>query len=143
MEIKRGGSQKSSIGPATCFTGAVRRDPLIQPAPPALTTASSVTFEPGARTAWHKHPIGQILIITAGFGWVRSWGGPRQEVRPGDVVWIGAGEKHWHGASDGTSMTHIAITESREGKNVEWLEHVSDEHFIHAQWREPAADAAT
>ena len=125
MEIKRSGSQPSMKGPAEWFTGTVRIDPLCDPAPPARAGASSVTFEPGARTAWHTHPLGQTLIVTAGFGRVQRWGGPLEEIRPGDVVWIPPGEKHWHGASSTTAMTHIAIHENLDGKVVDWLEHVT------------------
>jgi quercetin dioxygenase-like cupin family protein len=129
MEIKRSGSQASHKGPADWLTGAVRIDPLFQANAPARAAGNSVTFEPGARTAWHTHPLGQTLIITAGCGWVQREGGPVEEVRPGDVVWFPPGEKHWHGASPTTAMTHIAIQESLDGKAVEWLEHVGDEQY--------------
>jgi quercetin dioxygenase-like cupin family protein len=129
MEIKRNGSQPSGVGPAEYFTGAVRIDPLFQPTDPARTLGASVTFEPGARTAWHAHPLGQTLIVTAGRGRVQGWGGPIQEIRPGDVVWIAPGEKHWHGASPATAMTHIAIVEQLAGSGAEWMEHVSDEQY--------------
>ncbi|WP_454619812.1 (R)-mandelonitrile lyase [Bradyrhizobium cenepequi] len=129
MQITRAGSQPSRKGPAEYFTGNVRVDPLFQAPDPARTGAASVTFEPEARTAWHTHPLGQTLIVTAGVGWVQGEGGPVEEVRPGDVVWFAPGLKHWHGATPTTAMTHIAINESLDGKNVEWLEHVSDEHY--------------
>ena len=129
MEIKRTGSQPSNKGPADWFTGAVRIDPLFQPSQPARTAAASVTFEPGARTAWHTHPLGQTLIVTTGSGLAQHWGGPVQQIRPGDTVWFPPGEKHWHGASPTTAMTHIAIQESLDGKVVEWLEHVTDEQY--------------
>jgi quercetin dioxygenase-like cupin family protein len=129
MDITRAGSQPSSRGPAEYFTGTVRIDPLFQPKPPARTAAATVTFEPGARTAWHTHPLGQTLIVTAGAGRVQRWGGPIEDVRPGDVVWFAPGEKHWHGASPTTALTHIAIHESQDGKTVDWLEHVSDEQY--------------
>lgn len=129
MDIKRVGSQPPRKGPAEWFTGAVRVDPLNQAPPPARVACASVTFEPGARTAWHTHPLGQTLIVTAGCGWTQRWGGPVEEIRPGDVVWIPAGEKHWHGATATTAMTHIAIQEQLDGTTVEWLEHVSDEQY--------------
>lgn len=129
MDIKRSGSQASNKGPADWFTGAVRIDPLFQAAQPARLVGASVTFEPSARTAWHTHPLGQALIVTAGAGLAQKWGGPVEQIRPGDVVWFAPGEKHWHGASQTTAMTHIAIQESLEGKAVEWLEHVSDEQY--------------
>jgi len=129
MDIKRNGSQSSTKGPADWFTGAVRIDPLFQPNAPARTAGAKVTFEPGARTAWHTHPLGQTLIVTVGCGWVQREGGPIEEVRPGDVVWIPPGEKHWHGATSTTAMTHIAIHEQLDGKAVDWLEHVSDEEY--------------
>jgi quercetin dioxygenase-like cupin family protein len=129
MDITRAGSQPSSRGPAEYFTGTVRIDPLFQPKPPARTAAATVTFEPGARTAWHTHPLGQTLIVTMGAGRVQRWGGPIEDVRPGDVVWFAPGEKHWHGASPTTALTHIAIHESQDGKTVDWLEHVSDEQY--------------
>jgi quercetin dioxygenase-like cupin family protein len=129
MEIKRNGSQPSSKGPAEWFTGAVRIDPLFQANAPARAAGASVTFEPGARTAWHTHPLGQVLIVTAGVGRVQRWGGPVEEVRPGDVVWFPPGEKHWHGAAPTTAMTHIAIQEALDGKVVEWMEHVTDEQY--------------
>jgi len=129
MEIKRNGSQPSAKGPADWFTGTVRIDPLFQAPDPALVSGASVTFEPGSRTAWHTHPLGQTLIVTAGCGRARRWGGPIEEIRPGDVVWIPPGEKHWHGAAPTTAMTHIAIQEILDGKAVEWMEHVSDEQY--------------
>lgn len=129
MEIKRVGTQDSGTGPAEWFTGAVRIDPLIQAPDPALVSAASVTFEPGARTAWHTHPLGQTLIVTAGCGWAQRKGGPVEEIRPGDVVWFPPGEKHWHGATPATAMTHIAIQERLHGKAVDWMEQVSDEQY--------------
>jgi quercetin dioxygenase-like cupin family protein len=129
MEIKRIGSQPSSKGPADWFTGTVRIDPLFQPNAPARTSGASVTFEPGARTAWHTHPLGQTLIVTAGCGWVQQEGGPIDEIHPGDVISIPPGEKHWHGATPTTAMTHIAIQEALDGKAVDWLEKVSDEQY--------------
>ena len=129
MEIRKADSRPSSKGPDEYFTGSVRIDPLIEAPDPARVRASSVTFEPGARTAWHTHPLGQTLIVTAGRGWVQEWGGPKKEIGPGDVVWIPPGVKHWHGATSTTQMTHIAIQEAFEGKAVEWLEKVSDEEY--------------
>ncbi|MGB7792265.1 MAG: cupin domain-containing protein [Terrimicrobiaceae bacterium] len=129
MEIKRSGSQPSSKGPAEYFTGAVRIDPLFQPKEPARTLGASVTFEPGARTAWHTHPLGQILIVTAGCGRAQHWGGPIEEIRPGDVVWFPPGEKHWHGAIPTTAMTHIALVEQLDGKSADWMEKVTDEQY--------------
>ena len=129
MEIKRVGSQSSSKGPADWFTGTVRIDPLFQANAPARAIAASVTFEPGARTAWHTHPLGQTLIVTAGCGRAQQWGGPTEEIRPGDVVWFAPGEKHWHGATPTTAMTHIAIQEQLDGKAVDWMEKVSDEQY--------------
>lgn len=129
MEIKRSGSQPSNKGPADWFTGAVRIDPLFPAAQPARTAGNSVTFEPGARTAWHTHPLGQALIVTAGAGLAQRWGGAIEQIRPGDVVWFAPGEKHWHGASPTAAMTHIAIQESLDGKAVDWLEHVTDEQY--------------
>ena len=130
MEIKRVGSQHSRSGAAEYFTGTVRIDPLFQAPEPARVSGSGVTFEPGARTAWHTHPLGQTLIITAGLGWVQRDGGPIEEVRPGDVVWFPPGLKHWHGAAPTTAMTHIAVQEVLDGKNVDWLEHVSDPEYL-------------
>ena len=129
MEITRNGSRQSGKGPAAYFTGAVRVDPLFGPPEPARASGSSVTFEPGARTAWHAHPLGQTLIVTAGCGRVQREGGPVEEIRPGDVVWIPPGVKHWHGAAPTTAMTHIAIQEKFDGKVVEWMEKVSDEQY--------------
>ena len=129
MDIKRAGSQPSTKGNAEWFTGSVRVDPLFQAPPPARVGAATVTFEPRARTAWHTHPLGQTLIVTVGLGRVQREGGPIEEVRPGDVVWFSPGEKHWHGASPSTAMTHIAVQESLDGKAVEWLEHVTDEQY--------------
>ncbi len=129
MKITRVGSQPSGPGPADYFTGAVRIDPLFQAPEPARVGGASVTFEPGARTAWHTHPLGQTLIVTAGLGWVQREGAPVEEIRPGDVVWIPPSVKHWHGASATTAMTHLAIQESLDGKPVEWLEKVSDEEY--------------
>ncbi|MCS6910265.1 MAG: cupin domain-containing protein [Anaerolineales bacterium] len=129
MEIKRNGSQPSSKGSAEYFTGAVRVDPLLQAPEPARMRCASVTFEPGARTAWHTHPLGQTLIVTGGCGRVQHWGGPVEEIHPGDVVWFAPGEKHWHGAAPTTAMTHIAIQEALDGKVVEWMEQVSDSEY--------------
>ena len=129
MEIKRSGSQPSRKGPAEWFTGTVRVDPLFQPSAPARAAGNAVTFEPAARTAWHSHPLGQILIVTAGAGRVQRWGEASEEVRPGDVVMFAPGEKHWHGAATATAMTHIAIQEALDGKSVDWMEHVSDEQY--------------
>jgi quercetin dioxygenase-like cupin family protein len=129
MEIRRSGSQPSGKGPADWFTGAVRIDPLLTPVPPARVEGLAVTFESGARTAWHTHPLGQMLIVTFGRGLAQRAGGPVEEIRPGDVVWFPPGEKHWHGASPTTAMTHIAIQESLDGKTVEWMEHVTDKQY--------------
>jgi quercetin dioxygenase-like cupin family protein len=129
VEIKRIGSEPSGKGSAEYFTGTVRLDPLIDPPEPARVRGAAVTFEPGARTAWHTHPFGQHLIVTAGCGRVQRWGGSIEEIRPGDVVWIAPGEKHWHGASATTAMTHIAIQEQLDGKAAEWMEHVTDEQY--------------
>ena len=128
MEIKRSGSQPSTKGSADYFSGSVRVDPLFQAMEPARVAGASVTFEPGARTVWHTHPLGQKLIVIAGRGLAQSWGGPVEEIRPGDVVLVPAGEKHWHGASPTTAMTHIAIHEQLNGRTVDWMEKVSDEH---------------
>ena len=130
MEIRRNGSQPSAKGPADWFTGAVRLDPLFSAAEPSRTGAATVTFEPGARTAWHKHPLGQTLVVTAGCGRAQSWGGPIEAIRPGDVIRFAPGEKHWHGAGVKTAVTHIAIQETVDGKAVDWLEHVSDEQYL-------------
>jgi quercetin dioxygenase-like cupin family protein len=129
MDIKRNGSQPSAKGPADWFTGTVRIDPLFQAADPARAAGACVTVEPGARTAWHTHPLGQTLIVTSGVGRVRHWGSPIEEIRPGDVVWFPPGEKHWHGASPTKAMTHIAVQEAQNGKVVDWMEHVSDEQY--------------
>ena len=129
MDIKRGGSQPSGKGPADWFTGTVRIDPLFPVRPPARTAGNAVTFEPGARTAWHTHPLGQTLIVTSGFGLVQRWGEPIEQIRPGDVVWFEPGEKHWHGAAPATALTHIAIQEALDGKAVEWMEKVSAEQY--------------
>ncbi|HEY3900525.1 MAG TPA: cupin domain-containing protein [Chthoniobacter sp.] len=129
MEIKRIGSQASNKGLADWFTGTVRVDPLFSAPPPARVAGASVTFEPGARTAWHTHPLGQTLIVTSGCGRAQREGGPIEEIHPGDVVWFSPGEKHWHGASPSTAMTHIAIQEALDGKVVDWLEKVSDAQY--------------
>ena len=129
MELKRSGSQPSGKGPDEYFTGTVRIDPLVQALAPARVLAVSVTFEPGARTAWHRHPLGQTLIVTGGCGRAQRWGGPIEEIRPGDVVWFPPGEKHWHGASPTTAMTHIAVQEQLDGKAVDWMEHVTDDQY--------------
>ena len=129
MEIKKAGSQPSAKGPAEWFTGTVRIDPLFTARAPALVAGASVTFEPGARTARHTHPLGQTLIVTSGCGWAQHEGGPVEEIHPGDVIWFAPGEKHWHGAAPTTAMTHIAIQERKDGKMVDWMEHVSDEQY--------------
>lgn len=129
MEITRIGTQPSAKGPGDWFTGAVRIDTLFQPNDVRRAAAASVIFEPGARTAWHTHPLGQTLIVTAGCGWVQREGGAVEEIRPGDIVWFSAGEKHWHGATATTGMTHLAIQEQLNGKVVEWMEKVSDEEY--------------
>lgn len=129
MAIKRSGSQPSGRGPADWFTGTVRIDPLFSASLPARAVGASVTFEPGARTAWHTHPLGQTLIVTAGCGLAQREGGPIEEIRPGDVVCFAPGEKHWHGATSTTAMTHTAIQEQLDGKAVDWLEHVSDAQY--------------
>ena len=129
MQITRVGTQASVKGPADWFTGAVRIDPLFQAPDPALVQGASVTFEPGARTAWHTHPLGQTLIVTAGCGWVQREGGAVEEIHAGDVVWFSPGEKHWHGATPATGMTHIAIQEQQNGKVVDWLEQVTPEQY--------------
>ena len=130
MDITRSGSLRSAKGPAEYFTGTVRIDPLFQTSDPARALGASVTFEPCARTAWHTHPRGQILIVTAGCGLVQSWGGPIEQIRPGDVVWCPPSEKHWHGATPTTVMMHIAITEQLDGKAVEWMEQVNDDEYF-------------
>jgi quercetin dioxygenase-like cupin family protein len=129
MEITRAGSQPSMKGPSDWFSGTVRIDPLFQPKEPARAAAASVTFEPGARTAWHTHPLGQTLIVTAGVGWVQREGGAVEEIRPGDIVWFPPGLKHWHGATATTAMTHLAIQEAQNGKMVEWMEKVTDDQY--------------
>ena len=129
MELKRNGTQSSSKGPDDYFTGNVRIDPLFEAPDPARVRGASVTFEPGARTAWHRHPLGQTLIVTSGCGWVQSEGQPKIEIKPGDVVWCPANERHWHGATPTTAMTHMAIQEALDGKVVEWMEKVSDEQY--------------
>ena len=129
MDIKSNGSQPSATGQAEYFTGNVRIDPLSQAPAPARVSIASVTFEPGARTAWHSHPLGQTLFVTAGSGRVQNWDGPIQEIRPGDVVWSPPGEKHWHGAASTTAMSHISIVEQLDGKAADWMEHVSDEQY--------------
>ena len=129
MEIKRSGSRPSTKGPADWFTGTVRIDPIIQAPDPARVQSALVTFEPGARTAGHTHPLGQTLIVMSGFGRAQRLGGPIEEIRPGDIIWIAPGEKHWHGASPTTAMTHIAIQEQLNGSPVEWMEHVTDEQY--------------
>jgi quercetin dioxygenase-like cupin family protein len=132
MDITRNGSRPSGKGPEAYFTGTVRVDPVFQVGDPMRLNAACVTFEPGARTAWHTHPLGQTLIVISGLGWVQTEGEAKEEIRPGDVVWFPPGEKHWHGATATTAMSHIAVQESLDGKNVEWLEKVSD-----AQYRKP------
>ena len=129
MKITRSGAQPSAKGPSDWFTGTVRIDPLFPTAAPARAAGNAVTFEPGARTAWHTHPLGQTLIVTFGRGWAQRDGGAIEEIRPGDVVWFEPGEKHWHGASVTTAMQHIAINEALDGRAVDWLEHVSDEQY--------------
>ena len=129
MDIKRSGSQHSAKGSDEYFTGTVRIDPLFEATDPARTSGASVTFEPGARTAWHTHPLGQTLIVTAGCGLVQRWDDVIEQIRSGDVVWFKPGEKHWHGATPTIAMTHIAIQEALDGKLVEWMEKVSDEQY--------------
>jgi quercetin dioxygenase-like cupin family protein len=129
MDIKRSGSQPSGKGSSEYFTGTVRIDPLFEAPDPARVVGASVTFEPGARTAWHTHPLGQTLIVTAGYGRVQHWGGPIENIRPGDVIWFAPGEKHWHGATATTAITHIAIQERLDGKTADWMEKVSDEQY--------------
>jgi quercetin dioxygenase-like cupin family protein len=136
MEIKRSGAQPSASGPAEYFTGTVRIDPMFAAPEPARVLGASVTFEPGARSNWHTHPLGQILIVTAGCGVVQSWGGPARRIRPGDVVWCPPGEKHWHGATATTAMTHLAILEQKDGKNGDWMERVTDEEYAAANGAE-------
>lgn len=129
ITVSQSGAKPSVKGPADYFTGTVRIDAPFQGTEPARVGGATVTFEPSARTAWHTHPLGQTLIVTAGVGRVQEWGGPVQEMRPGDIVWIPAGVKHWHGAAPENSMSHIAIAEAEEGKAVDWLEHVTDEQY--------------
>ncbi|MBS0479564.1 MAG: cupin domain-containing protein [Proteobacteria bacterium] len=129
MDIIRNGSQPSAPGPADYFTGAVRLDAPFKADAPARVGGATVTFEPGARTAWHTHPLGQTLVVTAGLGWAQREGGPREEIRPGDIVWFAPGERHWHGATATTAMTHIAIAEALDGKVVDWMEQVTDEQY--------------
>jgi quercetin dioxygenase-like cupin family protein len=129
MEIKRSGVQPWAKGSADWFTGTVRVDPLFSPPEPARVSGALVTFEPGARTAWHTHPLGQTLIVTGGCGWMQREGGPIEEIRPGDVVWFPPGERHWHGAGAAAAMSHIAIQKKLDGKNVDWMEKVSDEQY--------------
>ena len=130
MEIKRNGSRPSVKGPEQYFTGTARIDPLFQAPEPGRFSGASVTFEPGARTAWHTHPLGQTLIVISGLGWTQCWGEPKEEIRPGDVITCPAGKKHWHGATPTTAMTHIAIQEALNGKVVDWLEKVADEQYL-------------
>lgn len=139
MDITRDGSRPSREGPADYFTGRVRIDPLFEPPEPARVAGASVTFEPGARTAWHTHPLGQTLVVTAGSGLVQRWGGPIEEVRTGDVIWFPPGEKHWHGATPTTGLTHLAVQERLDGVAVEWLEHVSDEQYPTERGTRPGA----
>ena len=129
MTITRGGSQPSRKGPAEYLAGSVRLDPLFTAPAPARVAGAQVTFEPGARTAWHTHPLGQTLVVVSGCGWVQREGSPVEEIRPGDVVWFPPGLRHWHGATATTGMTHIAIQEALDGKTVDWLEHVTDEQY--------------
>jgi quercetin dioxygenase-like cupin family protein len=129
MEIKRSGSQSSTKGSAEYFTGSVQIESLFEPNDPARALGAKVTFEPGARTAWHTHPLGQILIVTAGCGRAQRWGGQIEEIRAGDVIWFAPGEKHWHGAAPTTAMTHIAIVEKLEGKSADWMEKVTEEQY--------------
>lgn len=129
MDIKRSSARSASKGPGNYFTGDVKVEPLVEAPAPARVRAASVTFAPGARTAWHTHPLGQTLIVTEGIGWAQTEGGPVEEIKPGDVVWFAPGEKHWHGASANSAMTHIAIQEALDGKAVDWLEQVSDAQY--------------
>ena len=129
MEIKRVGTQSSAKGPTDWFTGTVRIDPLFEAPEPARVRSANVTFEAGARTAWHTHPLGQTLIVTSGLGWAQREGGAVEEIRPGDVVWFAPGEKHWHGATPTTAMSHIAIQEKLNGSPVDWMEHVTDAQY--------------
>ena len=130
MEVKRTGAQPSVVGPEDYFTGKVRIDPLFEAPEPARVRGASVTFEPGSRTAWHLHPLGQTLIVTAGCGWVQSEGQPKFEIRPGDVVWCPPNERHWHGATTTTAMTHLAIQEALDGNVVQWMEKVSEDQYL-------------
>ncbi|MBV8774612.1 MAG: cupin domain-containing protein [Deltaproteobacteria bacterium] len=130
MEIKRSGSPPSRKGPADNFTGSVRADPLFEPPEPSRVFGVLVTFEPGARSAWHTHPLGQTLIVTSGCGWTQCWGEPKEEIRPGDVIWCPPGKKHWHGATATTAISHIAIVEKLNGKAVDWMEKVSDKQDL-------------
>jgi Uncharacterized conserved protein, contains double-stranded beta-helix domain len=129
MEVRRVGTQPSTTGSAEYFTGGVRIDPLFSPPDPARVAVAHVTFEPGARTAWHTHPLGQTLIVTAGCGWAQKEGGPVEEIRPGDVVWFAPGERHWHGATATTGMSHIAVHEKLDGSAVDWMEHVAEADY--------------
>jgi quercetin dioxygenase-like cupin family protein len=129
MQIKRNGSQPSGKGTEEYFTGSVRIDPLFDAEEPARVFGASVTFEPGARTAWHTHPLGQTLLVMAGSGWAQKWDGPKEEIKQGDVIWFPPGEKHWHGATETTGMTHIAVVEKLNGKSAEWMEKVTDKEY--------------
>lgn len=140
MNILRAGSRPSAKGPSDWFTGAVRIDPLFPVEAPSRVAANAVTFEPGARTAWHTHPLGQMLIVTAGCGSVQRWGGPIEIIRPGDVVRFEPGEKHWHGAGPETGLTHTAIQEALDGKSVDWMEHVTDEQYAEPAGKESRHD---
>ena len=135
MDIQRNGSRPSSKGSADYFTGSVRIDTPFQASDPARAGGALVSFEPGARTAWHTHPLGQTLIVTSGLGWAQREGGPVEEIRPGDVIWFSPGEKHWHGATATTAMAHIAIAEALDGKIVDWMEHVTDEQYLARGWQ--------
>ncbi len=130
MEITRNGTNPSARGPGDYFTGTVWLNTPFKATIPGLTSGAVVTFEPGARTAWHTHPLGQLLLVTSGLGWAQSDGGPRKEIRPGDVIWFAPGERHWHGGTDKTSVTHVAIAEAQNGAHVDWLEHVTDEEYL-------------
>ena len=129
MDIHRNGDRPSGKGPAEYFTGAVRQDPIVEAPEPARARSVLVTFEPGARTAWHTHPLGQTLFVVSGSGLAQSWGGPVRRIKAGDSVWIPPGEKHWHGAAPETAMSHVAIQEAQDGSHIEWLEHVTDEQY--------------
>ena len=129
VKVAHAGNKPSAAGPANYFTGRVRIDAPFQAEPPARVGGATVTFEPGARTAWHTHPLGQTLIVTSGAGWVQEWGTPGQELKPGDIVWIPPGVKHWHGARADVALTHIAVAESLDGSPVTWLEQVSDDQY--------------